>query len=467
MCSQHSEYMRAIRIAQDNQQSDTENQYDFSDLDAPVGLPSEQVKQQGNQDAFDFSAFDQPIESTGTQIRPGEDVIEPEDDFLSSNIALFGEEPEPLGEIVQAVYEFTPAFSVSGYDFSRADLSYNTFLYLQSLGYKYAQWNLSAYRGRILYDVCDVYSGRWFTIEGLLNDSLIHKEENGQTPGNWKPHKAYDPASPIFAESHPGCRCTLTCIKPRTIGEIPATAPGVPISSERRLVLDARRNLLNTLTDEIVSAHTYIDPDQARQLQMVTMPDIMNQLALEALNEPEAKMVSRQVSPEAKKYQIKRHVTKWSPTYAEPTFYANTAEAIEGDIYASSNQIIKFAQSSIEPIEIAESFLYLSRQHLVTPIPRGYRGFLLKIGDQSSLCYLLQLNNIVEIPNTFIKVLKLRPSKYNKSNIYGGMFVYVDDILGITFKVYGDKMAARYALVYLADMQTIVEVKEWTPLERI
>jgi len=394
-------------------------------------------------------------------IQPGDQVVEPSDEDIMQFGAVLGEGEEDIGQII---YEFIPEIpDMQAYLYTKNDVSYNSLLYLKSLGYIYAQWQLSWYRGRILYDICDVYNGRFFTLQTLLDDANNHAA-GGVTPGNYKNHNPYYPPAPIFAQSHVRCGCDLICIKPRTIGEIPATAPGIPVSDNKKLVLEARRNLLGSLSDEYVNSHTFIDTDKARQLSMLALPDL---LAQSSSAKPYLDR-SKDIWDEAKKYQRNRHVTKWAPTY--PNQASNPSEFSEPtnqEIQASYLSRSKFAQNVYLPIEISESIMLSTPTGLLSPLAKGNRGFIINRGEEASTVYLVQLNRTLLVPNTIISELKLRPSKYDSQHMYGGVFVYVDDMLGITFKVYGTKEKSTYALIYVPELADMIEVKKWTVLEKV
>ena len=393
-------------------------------------------------------------------IQPGDQIVEPSDEDILQFGAVLGEGEEDIGQII---YEFIPEIpDMQAYLYTKNDVSYNSLLYLKSLGYIYAQWQLSWYRGRILYDICDVYNGRFFTLQTLLDDANNHAA-GGTTPGNWKGHNPYFPPAPVFAQSHPHCGCTLVCIKPRTIGEIPATAPGIPVSDNKKLVLEARRNLLNSLSDEYINSHTFIDTEKAQQLSMLTLPDM---LAQSSSAKPYIDR-SKDIWNQANKYQRNRHVTKWSPTY--PNMAPNPSEFSElptSESQASYISRSKLASNVFLPIEISESIMLSTPTGLLSPLAKGNRGFIIDRGEEASKVYLVQLNRTLLVPNTIITELKLRPSKYDSQRMYGGIFVYVEDMLGITFKVYGTKDKSTYALVYIPELNNMVEVHKWIVLEK-
>ena len=413
--------------------------------------------------------FKKPQEQLTQQqqpLQPGDKVVEPTEEELISGAPLFGEEPEEVGDIV---YSFIPEFpDTLSMAYSNTDVSFDSILYLHSLGYKYAQWQLSSYRGRILYDICDVYNGRFFTLDTLLNDARNHAA-GGSTPGNWKSHKPYYPPAPIFSESHPGCGCSLICLKPRSISEIPNTAPGVPQTSNQKIINDARRRILDSLQDELVNHHTFIDTAKAQQLQLQSLA-----FSLAQAEKYKGKGLTSEVPDEAKKYQRNRHVRKWTPTYqfgnVQELSYPETQEPSEAshmEAQASFLPRTKFAASVNIPVVLTDSIMYASKNGLITPIARGYRGFIIDKGEEASRVYIVQLNHTIELPNDILQELKLRPSKYDPHKIYGGVYIYADDMLGITFKVYGDKEKSTYALVYIPELNDLVEVHSWVPLEMI
>ena len=116
------------------------------------------------------------------------------------------------------------------------DNSYNTFRYLQSLGYTYAYWNISESHPKV--DVCDNLLGNTFTIEQLLLSA------------------AFDPPSPIFTLTHPSCRCYLNCTPPATPENIPNTAPGLPIHGVLDEILEYKRLIFNNLQEIPVDSQT-------------------------------------------------------------------------------------------------------------------------------------------------------------------------------------------------------------------
>lgn len=392
-------------------------------------------------DPYDITDQNQPVESLN--------VVEPEDSFMQQYPGLLTE-TEPEGVVI---YEFIPEITDAGaYLYNTYDVSFNTLLYLHSLGYPYAQWNTSFYRGRIISDICDVFNGRFFKLDTLIDDARNHAA-GGVTPGNWKPHNPYYPPAPIYAQTHPSCRCALSCLRPRDFHEIPDTAPGIPMTTSRKLITEAKKRLWEALSDEYINAHTFVDAEQAKQLSLITMPEELNQVSQERYRTRE------DFAPEAYKYQRNRHVRKWNPSYPQ---YA-PPEPSE----ASDRSIKKYAQTLFVPIELTESFIYESPHKLLTPMAKGYRGFIVKRGEHSSRVYLVNLNYILDVPNDAFAELTLRVSSFNKNNTYGSMYVYVDDMLGIAFKVFGTKEQVNYALVYLPELNDIIETTNWRVMEVI
>lgn len=406
-------------------------------------------------DPYNWEAQNNPPEA--------QQVLEPDDSFSQQYPELLPQE-EPEGVVI---YQFVPEITdYAAYLYNTYDVSFNTLLYLSALGYPYAQWQISWYRGQILYDICDVYNGRYFPLNTLLDDARSHAA-GGSTPGNWQAHNPYYPPAPIFAQTHPQCRCSLACLRPRSYQEIPDNAPGIPMTSNRRIIVDAKKRLLAALSDEYVNAHTFLDPDKAKQLSLITLPEEMNQLA-------QVKKYKSQTdfTPEALKYQRNRHIRKWDPTYKSPAPPDPAQPAVDYATPQQSSEAFsigtryKIGGSAYTPVELVESIIYASPSGLLTPLSRGYRGFVISMGEETSQVYLVQLNHVLELPNDCFAPVKLRVSRLTKNQTYGGMYVYVDDMLGITFKVFGKGNLINFALVYIPELNNIVEVREWRILER-
>ncbi len=116
------------------------------------------------------------------------------------------------------------------------DNSYNTFRYLQSLGYTQATWFVSESHPKI--DICDNLVSNTFTLEQLLLSAK------------------YDPPSPIYTLTHPSCRCYLTCTPPTGPETIPDNAPGLPLHGIPDEILEYKKLIFNNLTEMPVDSQT-------------------------------------------------------------------------------------------------------------------------------------------------------------------------------------------------------------------
>jgi len=422
-----------------------------------------------------------------------EGIVEPPQSLLN-DMDQFVIKADPEAKVMNVFKPEIPG--MMGYNVAKYDVSFDSFLYLSAFGYKYAQWQLSFYRGRILSDICDVYAGRFFTIPQLLDDARMHAA-GGLTPGNNKPHNPYFPPAPIFAVSHVGCNCTLQCIAPRNVQEIPLTAPGLPSNTKNtQMIHQLKKNILVSLKDEFINRYTFIDVtttnNQLLSMYMQQIPSVQEDLKNRQLTVDR----SKDISEEAKKLNRNRQVRNWNRTqgyYEQPVPYlggevspmANTEyqqnlmsqptprqDTAEHGMLGSeaSPGFVIFKQGefreNIKPVEVKESIMYQSEMGLLTPLPKGYSGFLLSEEDGLGLVYLLQLNHTILLPMDILKEVNLRVSKLDKKNLYGGMYVYVDDALGIAVNVYGTQDKIEKAMIYLPEFQQLIEVDDWRILER-
>lgn len=176
-----------------------------------------------------------PVKPKAPVPPPQKPVVEPEEEEVKPKTYRIREYKTPR--------QFSNVSFISDVDYS-----YLALLYLRSLGYNQAFWQLydPMHTER---DICDELRGNTYSIDDLL----------GNARKNWI--KQQHPPAAIFSLTHPGCWCQITCYMPSSENEIPDSAPGLPIYANPEIVKEYKYNLFQSMPTTIeVSSYT-LPPD--------------------------------------------------------------------------------------------------------------------------------------------------------------------------------------------------------------
>lgn len=235
----------------------------------------------------------------------------------------------------------------------------------------------------------------YYNINDLITGSFTHAMEKG-----------YTRQRPIISLTHPSCSCSLLCVAPTDITQIPDTAPGLPLYGTSEEIDSYKEAILDTLTDVYVNRWTFLS---------------------DTLVNPSRSIITSHMLPE----RIKTAAENW--------------------------------EEEIRPIRISRDFVFLSLGKIVRPIPSSYVGFQIEKSKDKIKVYLINTNSIIEIPRELVKYVQLReipkPSTITPNNAY----VRVDDMLGMLLM----KLDDNSALCYFPEFQATVFVDEWSSLEII
>lgn len=365
------------------------------------------------------------------------------------------------------IYEYTPQYPFPRMGELGVDHSLVTLQYLQSMGYKRAIWMTDdahvffSHHNKCGVDPCEENNGKQFYIDELIQHAHQHsgggqyvcdmnnvrklqrreqkinqlynnkwykiplkeiaklqKEiENikaGTKVEKWNP---YSPPSPIFSNSHPGCICHLLCLDPLSLNDIPDNAPGMPIFADPKI----KQEFKQRIWDNIMAL-----PSAGIEIHAYTLPPDPNS------------------------------------SFTEEVILNN--QDPEGKLFASYEERKKFAEerwvSDIKPIITSNNVYMKYPIGIIQPVMQGLKGFQLKVNNNLSLVYLVDMNHLVYVPKEHIKYINF--SNYETpSSIQRGDFIRIDEgTLGIVFNVTFEDQV----LAYIPDFEEIISIDEFEKL---
>jgi hypothetical protein len=325
------------------------------------------------------------------------------------------------------------------------DSSKNVFMYLKACGYKSGIWipspeyhasdpNLSTNKKKDLckvvkYDygmsgvtlkgpICGARYNQVYTLENIIEQAHSHATAHG-----------YFPPKPFMAFAHPGCGCSILCYPPTSIGEIPDSAPGVPMHGNDEEKRPYKEYILGNARQFHVDRWTILDERAFK----TTTPSVTPQLEREAVltDEEIADMLgAKGLVATERKERLKRADKNWV--------------------------------ENIKPIAVSDSFMYKSSLGTYRPIPNVYYGFQVSVNGPVSKVFLSDLSRIMLIPTNKIKDIKIQLAKAKE--IEEGSFGKIDDdTFGIAMKIF----TSNKILCYLPEFDEIMYVDNFIPYEKI
>lgn len=349
---------------------------------------------------FTTPEIEQPVEET-----PIDEYIEFPDIGEEANLPVYPYDGEtsPFEQYQEEPYkppvqfnEWVPPTDVTRFVFDyKKDYSLGALLYLKALGYKDATWYLSEAHPK--YDVCDERAGNTFNVDFLIEHSYRHSS------GNNPKGKSYNPPSPIFSISHPGCLCYLVCLPPSNINDIPDNAPGLPIHAKPEELVQYKQLLFNNLKPVVVDSLTLPPLDLHQQL---------NQL--------------------------------------EASVYTNVRRK-EASTWLDVNNAV----------EINTNFLSKLPLGFTRPIFKGEIGVEIARHKEHSKVYILQMNRIIMVPTKYLDTLETQ--RCGDIIIKRGDFILIDGSISIVYRV----MSNKDVYAFLPDFKNVMKVDQWECLKRV
>lgn len=340
------------------------------------------------------------------------------DEHAPSNHPMTPEEKQELvakSPEVQVLNTFIPEILDSNVFFQEAearhiDASFNTFGYLQSLGYPSAYWSIGPEHNAMLLTgkerhdacrpvingmpICDLLNGQLFTVSNILDNARAHASRHG-----------YFPPKPVIAMSHPGCRCHFVCTAPPSVDSIPDTAPGVPTSGTPEEKRAYKEQIFGRLQDFYVDRWTVLSEEIYNAASTSNVETVDTQEVDEAENE------------EAE-----------GPLDRRSFFLPN----------------IKTAgwEENIIPITVTANYVVKYPFNVVRPVPNTYIGFQLGTKNKYAKIFLGDMARITYAPVGAIREARLKPlmSKEYDCN----RFIKVDDTMGIIINVFDNNKILCY-----------------------
>ena len=261
------------------------------------------------------------------------------------------------------------------------DGSFMLLEYLKSVGYKEVGWirgpefketNCHKVDG---WPICTVNLGLHKDIESLLRESKNHSEAKG-----------YSPPKPIIYLSHPNCGCGLRCYAPRSVEDIPDSAPGIPLHANDEIKKKYKEVLYHRLRDMNINRWSALSQaDLDKYVRSFKLPFIY-------------KVKNKKKDIEER--ELLKNIGTVPDTYASNNSW-NKAAIEEGEVWTDD----------IRPIALTEDIIYFQEPFILQPIPKNYVGFQLEKTEKKARIFLPNIGYEIEVPKNVINYLELRPSK--------------------------------------------------------
>jgi hypothetical protein len=249
------------------------------------------------------------------------------------------------------------------------DHSYNTFKYLESLGYRDAVWTLAEAHSKP--DICDDLQGLSFTTDWLLFTSQ------------------HNPPSPIFSRSHPDCRCFVTCTPPSSPEEIPDSAPGLPMHGTPEELLEYKKRIFSNFVTINVDSQTF-PPDTTHYSDIFK---VQKRYAEEEAIEVEPVIVKN-------KLRLLLPFGLYRPVI-EP--YQGVKVKRKGDIctvyFSSFNREVEIPMQFLEVLTLQQASNASPEDGMFVTLANGALGQISRVMGDTTYCYNSTSNQVEEVTN--------------------------------------------------------------------